>query len=104
MKAPSTIASIIRPSCVTEEHFTWELNYQLDVPQLSRLPDEDERQFLIRRLKPLQWISRHWSETDLGRLSDRELDIAANQICNAAANYCQDRGTEKMLRESKGTL
>ena len=99
-KGPATIASTMRPSCVTEEHFTFELHRNLGLPQVHRLLTDTDRTFLIRWIKPLQCISRQWNRAELERLTDIELDIAANQICHAAADYCQDRGMDEVLLNS----
>lgn len=81
--------------CTTDEHFTSELARQLALPALFRLNGEPERDWLIRRVDQLRWASLRWERVDLGKLAPKELEIAAEQICEAAAVYCLTRGAER---------
>jgi hypothetical protein len=94
----STI-SVIGRECTTEEHFTAMLTQSLGFPEVRRPPGESDERFLIRRLEPLKWCSRHWALAHLDRLPPKLLELAAMQICNAAADYCQDRACERHERE-----
>jgi hypothetical protein len=84
--------------CTTEAFFTEMLARQLGQPGLTRAPGEGDSAWLIRRLDQLKWISRHWINAQLERLSPEELQIAAMQICHTAADYCQDRAVERDYR------
>jgi AcrR family transcriptional regulator len=92
------MADSIGQRCTTNEHFTSELARALELPHLIRTPDESDRAWLIRRVDQLKWISRHWHATDLSLLDDEALSLAASQICNACADYCQDKVAERLNR------
>lgn len=96
------MADSIGQRCATDEHFTSKLARALDLPQLSRLPGESDRAWLIRRVDQLKWISRHWQEADLSALDDETLALAASQICGASADYCQDKIAERLNRARLG--
>lgn len=88
--------------CTTDEAFTSRLVCALDLPALTRTPGESDREWLIRRVDQLKWVSRHWNETDLSLLDDEKLALAASQICSACADYCQDKLAERMNRARLG--
>jgi hypothetical protein len=88
--------------CTTIEAFTSMLARALDLPELTRASGETDREWLIRRVDPLKWTSRNWKETDLSKLDDQELNLAASQICDACADYCQDKIAERWNRERFG--
>ena len=96
------MADSIGQRCTTGEHFTSQLARALRLPELARAPDESDRDWLIRRVDQLKFISRHWSLTDLSPLDDETLALAASQICNACADYCQDKIAERLNRERLG--
>lgn len=96
------MADSIGQRCTTNEHFTSGLARALDLPTLSRAPEESDRDWLIRRVDQLKWISRHWNETDLSRLDEETLALATSQICNACADYCQDKIAERVNRARLG--
>jgi hypothetical protein len=86
---------VIGQGCTTDERFTRMIAHGLGLPELYRAPGETDRQFLIRRLAQLQWINRHWAHARLDLLTPDLLALAAMQICNYAADYCQDRICER---------
>jgi len=90
---------IVGQECCTEPHFTNQIARSLGLPELQPLPDETDRKFLIRRLHQLRWTSRHWATADLGLLSPHMLALAAEQICNIAADYAQNRAAERALKD-----
>lgn len=92
---------IIGRGCTTEPHFTAEICRVLELPHPQRLPEETDQQYLVRRLQVIQWISRQWMKAPLEVLSSEELRVAAMQICNQAADYCQDRNAEHIERASR---
>jgi hypothetical protein len=96
------MADAIGQLCTTDEHLTSKLARTLDLPKLTRAPDESDRDWLIRRVDQLKWISRHWNETDLSLLDGETLALAASQICNACADYCQDKIAEHLNRARLG--
>jgi hypothetical protein len=69
------MADSIGQHCRTDEHFTCKLARALDLPKLTRAPDESDRDWLIRRVDQLKWISRHWNETDLSLLDGETLAL-----------------------------
>jgi hypothetical protein len=89
---------LIGRRCTTEPHFTAHICRFLKLEHPQRLPEETDQQYLSRRLQVLQWISRQWMRADLAALSPEELRTAAVQICNQAADYCQDRAAERAQR------
>jgi hypothetical protein len=93
---------IIGRGCRTDEHFTADIARVLGYPTLQRAPDATAEQFLIRRLEPLKFYSRPWANADLTHLTPAELDVAAAQIVNAAADAAQDRLCEPRWREKQG--
>lgn len=93
-----TTINTIGRGCTYSEVFTSNIYRCLDLAPPVREAEESDEAFLIRRLKPIQWISRRWMRADLEALSPDRLDIAAQQICAAAADYCQDRIAERLHR------
>ncbi|MHB1872824.1 MAG: hypothetical protein ACYCT1_18515 [Steroidobacteraceae bacterium] len=88
--------------CTTNEHYTSMLARELGLPELARGPDESDREWLIRRVDQLKWISIQWHEQDLSLLDDEALGRAASQICSACADYCQNKVAERLNRERLG--
>jgi hypothetical protein len=86
---------IIGRGCTTAERFTFQLVQCLGYPTLEREPNETDDRFLIRRLNQLKVYSRHWALATLETLTPDLLNLAAMQICDAAANYAQDRNCER---------
>jgi hypothetical protein len=91
---------IIGRGCFTGESFTARIAEALGYKRPRRGPDETDAQFLIRRLKPLQFYSRHWANADLESLDPALLELAAMQICSAAADTAQDRVCEPAHRRN----
>jgi hypothetical protein len=92
---------IIGRGCTTAESFTHHIAEYLRYPTLRRLPDETDGQFLVRRLDQLKVYSRHWSLANLESLTPDLLNLAAIQICSAAANYAQDQVCERAKKEGR---
>ncbi len=86
----------------TDEYFTADIARVLGYPALHRVPGETLEQFLIRRLAQLQLYSRPWANASLECLAPNELELAAMQICNAAANAAQDRLCEPRWLKKHG--
>lgn len=93
--------AIIGRGCTIAESFTHHIATFLGYPRLQRESDETENQFLIRRLNQLKVYSRHWALSNLDSLSPDLLSLAAMQICDAAANFAQDRNCERAHREAQ---
>jgi hypothetical protein len=85
---------IIGRGCTTAECFTHHIAQYLGYPRLHQEPGETEEQFLVRRLNQLKVYSRHWALATLESLTPELLELAALQICSAAANYAQDKVCE----------
>lgn len=83
---------------LTRESFTRHIAHALGLPTLHQEPPETDEQFLIRRLDQIKFVSRYWSQTRLESLTPGLLNLAAMQICDAAANYAQDRICERAQR------
>jgi hypothetical protein len=86
---------IIGRGCPSVQWFTRVLARSLGLPELHQDSGETEQQFLLRRLDQIKWCNRHWALAHLERLTPELLELAAMQICDAAANYCQDKGVER---------
>jgi hypothetical protein len=95
-----TEVPIIGRGCRFDASFTHHIARSLGLVELHQEPDESEVQFLVRRLTQIQWVSRHWARSNLQKLDADLLKVAAVQICNAAADYCQDRIAERLHREA----
>jgi hypothetical protein len=85
---------IIGRGCTTAECFTHHVAQYLGYPRLHQEPGETEGQFLVRRLNQLKVYSRHWAQASLESLTPDLLALAAMQICDAAANFAQDKVCE----------
>jgi hypothetical protein len=83
----------------TNENFTRMLCEKLKWPVPVRKPGETDDTFLARRVEHLKVYSPQWASVDLTKLSHDELELAASQICNAAADYGQTQIAERLARE-----
>jgi len=82
--------AVIGRGCTTNTFFTKEVARGLGLPELHQLPGESEGEYLMRRVKQLQWCSRAWAFCDLAALSPALFALAAQQICYCAADMAQD--------------
>ena len=85
--------------CTTNESFTRMLCEKFKWPVPEREPGETDDAFLGRRVEHLKVYCPQWASVDLTKLSHDELELAASQICNAAADYGQTQIAERMARE-----
>jgi hypothetical protein len=92
---------IIGRGCITDAGFSRTIAQSLGLPTLTALPDETEGAFLVRRLNQIKFVSRYWANTSLESLAPEWLTLAAMQICDAGANYAQDRICERVMREKQ---
>jgi hypothetical protein len=83
---------------LTRETFTRHIAQALGLPTLHKEPLESDQQYLIRRLDQIKFVSRHWSMARLDSIAPELFRLAAMQICDAAANYAQDRSCERAQR------
>jgi hypothetical protein len=88
-------------AALTRESFTSHIAQALGLPRLHQESPETDAQYLIRRLNQIKFVSRYWSLTRLESLTQDLFNLAAMQICDAAANYAQDRNYERAQKEAQ---
>jgi hypothetical protein len=82
--------TVIGREITTNAFFTEHVARTLGLPQLCPMAGESGSEYLMRRLKQLQWCSRAWGRCDLEALSPALFELAAQQICYCAADMAQD--------------
>ena len=73
-------------------------------PVPNREPGETDDTFLARRVQHLKVYSPQWATVDLTKLSHDELELAASQICNAAADNSQSYVAERVARKKLASM